>query len=419
MEEKEFVRKVREVGGRVAIVGGWVRDFIRGAEAKDKDYVVAGLDEASFGDLFPDAQKVGRSFPVFLLKIGGVSSEVALARTERKTGTGYLGFTSCSDKSVTLEDDLSRRDTTMNAMALELFSDGALPKRIDLFGGEADVRFRKIRAVSERFLEDPVRALRAARQAAAFGFSVEPRTIDLMAACRDELAREPQPRIFGEFSLALAARRPSVFFRTLLTARLLDAIFPEISALIGKTQPEAFHPEGDAFEHTMATVDAVAERTENLIVRFAALAHDLGKGTTPESILPHHYGHERRGLDVLAGWNRRMQMPRIWLQVAEFVIAQHMRASRLKKPGKIADLLVALSRLPVPAKDVLHVFCVDHGGLPPYFEHYDSLIKELLSVRGGDAPKELSGEDVGAWIRKQRAGRIRIAARQWRQEGEA
>ena len=409
MEETQFVRRVREAGGRVAVVGGWVRDTLRGVQPKDKDYVVAGLDENDFCGLFPGIQKVGRSFPVFLLKIDGASSEIALARTERKSGSGYLGFEICADKNVALEDDLSRRDTTMNAMAVELFADGAPPKRIDLFGGEADIRSGRIRAVSERFMEDPVRALRAARQAAVFDFTVEPRTIDLMSACREELMKEPQPRIFGEFSRAMEASRPSVFFRTLYRARLLDAIFPEIFALVGKTQPAAFHPEGDTFEHTMATVDAVAERTENVVVRFAALVHDFGKGTTPQSMLPHHYGHEVRGLAVLEAWNRRMQFPRVWLQVAEFVIAEHMRASRLKKPGKIAELLVALSRLPVPAKEVLHVFCVDHGGLPPYFERYDSLIAELLSIRGGDAPEELRGEAVGKWIRTKQAHCIRMA----------
>ena len=416
MEEMQFVRRVREAGGRVAVVGGWVRDTLRGVKPKDKDYVVSGLDENDFCGLFPGIQKVGRSFPVFLLEIDGVSSEIALARTEQKSGTGYLGFEIRADKTVALEDDLSRRDTTINAMALELFSDGTPSRRIDLFGGEEDIRSRRIRAVSERFLEDPVRALRAARQAAVFGFTVEPQTIDFMSACREELMKEPQPRIFGELSRALEASRPSVFFLTLERARLLDAIFPELFALIGKTQPVAFHPEGDAFAHTMATVDAVAERTENIVVRFAALVHDLGKGTTPQSMLPHHYGHERRGLDVLEAWNRRMQLPKVWLQVAEFVIAEHMRASRLKKPGKIAELLVALSRLPVPAKEVLHVFCVDHGGLPPYFERYDALIAELLSIRGGDAPKELRGEAVGAWIRSQRTHCIRMAAKRWQDE---
>ncbi len=412
MEENVFVRRVREAGGRAAIVGGWVRDSLRGAEPKDKDYVVAGIGEADFCALFPEAQKVGRSFPVFLLDVDGRSSEIALARTERKTGKGYLGFDAFSDKSVTLEDDLSRRDTAMNAMALELFSDGTPSRRIDLFDGEEDIRCRRIRAVSERFTEDPVRALRAARQAAVFGYTVEPRTIGFMRDCREELMAEPQERVFGELSRALAAPRPSVFFRTLLAADLLETVFPELFALIGKTQPAAFHPEGDAFEHTMATVDEVAGRTDHVVVRFAALVHDIGKGATPADMLPHHYGHETKGLSVLAAWNQRMTLPRQWFRVAEFVIAEHMRASRLKKPGKIAALLMALSRLPVPAKEVLHVFAADHGELAPYFVRYDELIQKLCAVKGSEAPEELRGEAVGAWIRAQQARIVRGALKE-------
>ncbi len=413
MEELKFVQRIRNAGGRAAIVGGWVRDTIRGAQPKDKDYVVSGMDADGFAGLFPEAKKVGKSFPVYLLEIDGASAEVALARTERKNGTGYLGFEVRSDAEVTLEDDLSRRDTTMNAIAAELFSDGMPPRRIDLFGGTEDIRSGLIRAVSPRFMEDPVRALRAARQAAVFDYSIETETIHLMHNCREELKKEPPPRIFGELSRSLTARHPSVFFRMLDKAGLLDAIFPEIHALIGKTQPAAFHPEGDAFEHTMKTVDSVAELTENVIVRFAALVHDIGKGTTPESLLPHHYGHESRGLSVLAHWNKRMQLPKSWLQVAEFVIAEHMRASRLKKPGKIAALLVELSRLPVPAGEVIHVFHVDHGGLPPYFKQYDTLIAELNSVRGNDAPKSLKGREIGDWIRRRQMQCIQNASKSW------
>ena len=402
MDEKEFVRRVRENGGRVAIVGGWVRDSLRGASPKDKDYVVAGVDAADFCALFPDAQQVGRAFPVFLLNVDGRSSEIALARTERKTGTGYLGFTVHSDPSVTLEEDLSRRDTTMNAMATELFSDGTPSKVIDLFGGEEDIRHSCIRAVSEHFVDDPVRALRAARQAAVFDFTVESCTVEYMCACRAELMNEPQERIVGELERALHAARPSVFFRTLLAAGLLDAVFPELFALIGKTQPTEFHPEGDAFEHTMKTVDEVARRTGNISVRFAALVHDIGKGATPPEMLPHHYGHEQRGLSVLAAWNGRMTLPKLWRRIADFVIAEHMRAPRLEKPGKIASFLMALSKLPVPVGEVLHIFAVDHGGLPPYLEQYEALTEKLHAVTGRDAPKELQGEAVGAWLQGQR-----------------
>lgn len=413
MKESELVRQIHMAGGRIAVVGGWVRDSLRGVEPKDKDYVISGVGEDEFISLFPEAQKVGRSFPVFLLRVNGEASEIAFARTERKTGKGYRGFCVQSSIDVTIEDDLSRRDTTINAMALELFEDGATPQLINLFSGEADVERGIIRAVSSCFTEDPVRALRAARQAAEFGYDIEPNTIRYMHLCREELEGEPQERIFAELSRALAAPRPSVFFRSLLSADLLDLIFPEIFALIGKTQPKAFHPEGDAFEHTMATVDAVASRTENLVVRFAALVHDIGKGVTPEDLLPHHYGHEVKGLAVLEKWDSRMGFPKLWRRVADFVIAEHMRAPRLKKAGKIVDFLISLSKLPVPARDVLQIFLVDHGDLPYYLEQYEALIGKMLSVNGSDAPENLQGQEIGAWIRAQRTRCLQEARKDW------
>lgn len=417
MKESEFVRHIRRAGGRIAVVGGWVRDSLRGVDPKDKDYVISGVSEETFLSLFPEAQKVGRSFPVFLLCVDGQSSEIAFARTERKNGKGYRGFSIRSTPGISLEDDLSRRDTTINAMALELFADGTPAQLIDLFGGKEDVGRGVIRAVSGCFTEDPVRALRAARQAATFAYEIEPRTIQYMKSCREELAGEPQERIFAELSRALAAQRPSVFFRSLLSADLLDLIFPELFALIGKTQPKEFHPEGDAFEHTMATVDAVASRTDDIVVRFAALVHDIGKGVTPEEMLPHHYGHEVKGLSVLAQWDARMGFPKLWRRVSDFVIAEHMRAPRLKKPGKIADFLVRLSKLPVPASDVLQIFYVDHGDLPFYLEQYQVLVSKLLSVSGNNAPEKLHGEEIGAWIREQRTRCIRDAKKDWRNQG--
>lgn len=413
MKELEFVRRVHTAGGRAAIVGGWVRDSLRGEEPKDKDYVVVGLDEPAFLSLFPEAQKVGRAFPVFLLRLDGNSSEIALARTERKTGKGYRGFVTRADGCVTLEEDLSRRDTTMNAMALELFPDGRASVLIDPFGGENDVRQGRIRAISDCFLEDPVRALRAARQAAVFGYAIESHTVELMCACREELLGEPQERIFGEFSRALAAPKPSVFFRALLDANLLDAVFPELFALIGKTQPKDFHPEGDAFAHTMTMVDIVAGRTDNIVARFAALVHDIGKGMTPIDMLPHHYGHEQRGIDALAAWDARMTLPKLWRHVAEFVIIEHMRAPRLQKPKKIAALLVALSKLPIAAREILYILEADHGGLPPYLAHYDELSEKLLAIGGNDAPETLQGKEIGMWIEARRARCVQETMRTW------
>ena len=394
MQEMAFVKQVRAAGGKVYAVGGWVRDQLRGVSPKDKDYVVAGLTAEAFTALFPEAKCVGISFPVFLLPMGKWSAEIALARRERKRGTGYRGFAVEADGTVTIEEDLFRRDTTINSMAMELPGE----RLIDPYGGQNDIDKHLIRAVSSHFMDDPVRALRAARQAAEFDFSVTPETISYMTACQDELCREPGERILGDLTRALSSPRPSVFFRVLRQAGLLEAVFPEIHALIDKTQPAFFHPEGDAFEHTMYIVDAVAAENEDVVTRFAALAHDLGKGTTPSEMLPHHYGHEDRGIEVLDAWGKRLPFSTRWRETARFVIAEHMRAPRLNKPGKIVRLLLALSRLPIGAAGFSLIIQKDHGSLPSYLAHASEYLRLIQSVRGTDAPKGLRGKAIGDWL---------------------
>ena len=394
MQEMAFVKQVRAAGGKVYAVGGWVRDQLRGVSPKDKDYVVAGLTAEAFTALFPEAKCVGISFPVFLLPMGKWSAEIALARRERKRGTGYRGFAVEADGTVTIEEDLFRRDTTINSMAMELPGE----RIIDPYGGQNDIDKHLIRAVSSHFMDDPVRALRAARQAAEFDFSVTPETISYMTACQDELCREPGERILGELTRALSSPRPSVFFRVLRQAGLLEAVFPEIHALIDKTQPAFFHPEGDAFEHTMYIVDAVAAENEDVVTRFAALAHDLGKGTTPSEMLPHHYGHEDRGIEVLDAWGKRLPFSTRWRETARFVIAEHMLAPRLNKPGKIVRLLLALSRLPIGAAGFSLIIQKDHGSLPSYLAHASEYLRLIQSVRGTDAPKGLRGKAIGDWL---------------------
>lgn len=394
MQEMAFVRQVRAAGGKVYAVGGWVRDQLRGVSPKDKDYVVAGLTAEAFTALFPEAKCVGISFPVFLLPMGKWSAEIALARRERKRGTGYRGFAVEADGTVTIEEDLFRRDTAINSMAMELPGE----RLIDPYGGQNDIDKHLIRAVSSHFMDDPVRALRAARQAAEFDFSVTPETISYMTACQDELCREPGERILGELTRALSSPRPSVFFRVLRQAGLLEAVFPEIHALIDKTQPAFFHPEGDAFEHTMYIVDAVAAENEDVVTRFAALAHDLGKGTTPSEMLPHHYDHEDRGIEVLDAWGKRLPFSTRWRETARFVIAEHMRAPRLNKPGKIVRLLLALSRLPIGAAGFSLIIQKDHGSLPSYLAHASEYLRLIQSVRGTDAPKGLRGKAIGDWL---------------------
>ncbi|HCB94078.1 MAG TPA: tRNA adenylyltransferase [Selenomonas sp.] len=398
MEEREFADIIREAGGRVFLVGGYVRDLLLKRPSKDRDYVICGLKEQFFHELFPGAKQVGSSFPVFLLSVGDAVCEVSFARRERKSGKGYLGFAVEYDSDVTIEEDLFRRDTGMNSIAMEL-PEGNL---IDPYGGAEDIRLGRIRAVSEHFLEDPVRALRAARQAAELGFSISEDTIAYMSQCGDELKDEPHERILGEMQKSLASDKPSVFFRYLDRAGLLDICFPEIFQLKGKPQPVEFHPEGDAYEHVLNVVDEVAVRNPDLEVRFAALCHDLGKGLTPEEMLPHHYGHEKTGVEVLRQWNSRMTLPKLWIDCAEFVIREHMRAPRLEQPGKIVDLLMAIEKSKLSVKGFRDIVSVDHGGLPAYLENAEEIIGRLLQVSGSGAPEKLRGPKIAMWIRERR-----------------
>ena len=227
-----------------------------------------------------------------------------------------------------------------------------------------------------------------------------------MKVCGAELAHEPTERIFDELETALKTDKPSIFFRSLERADLLGITFPEIARLRGKIQPLFFHPEGDAYEHTLNILDDVAKINPKPIVRFAAMAHDLGKGTTPLEMLPHHYKHENRGLEVLKEMNRRMTLPNDWKKVASFVIREHMRAPRLEKAGKIVDLLLELNALKISAKDFGDIIRIDNHGLPPYLEHAQEIIDELLKIGGKDAPPELEGAAIGKWIHDERIRRF-------------
>lgn len=397
MTEQEFCKKIQAFGGELYIVGGWVRDIIRHAVPKDKDYVVCHVDEMDFINAFPKAKKVGKSFPVYLVNIEGKNCEVAFTRTERKSGHGYKGFVVDYDKNVSIEDDLFRRDTTMNSIAYDV----ATEKFLDPYNGTADIRNHLIRAVSFHFADDPVRALRAARQASEFNFKIDDETIKLMHKCKDEMQYEPSERIFNEMQRALATARPSIFFRNLQRAGLLEVLFPEIFALIGKTQPKLFHPEGDAFEHTMEIVDIVASLTDDLAVRFAGLVHDIGKGATPPEMLPHHYGHERIGGDILLKWNERMTLPKKWLQGGLFVIKEHMRAARLGKMGKIVDLLLAVEKNPLGFDGFNAVILADSKHLPYYLADYKNYLHKIHSVSMANCPKELKGKAIGDWLRQE------------------
>ena len=396
MDEREFFKKIREAGGRAYLVGGAVRDMLMGHLAHDRDYLVCGVTREDFLSLFPDARLAGRSFPVFLLEIDGAVCEAAFARIERKTGRGYSGFSAECGKDITVEQDLARRDTTINSMAMD--EEGRV---IDPFGGDEDIRRKVIRATSPRhFAEDPVRALRAARQAAQFRFTIEAETLRLMGKCVDELRDEPAERKFSELRKALASPAPSRYFLELRDAGLLTQEFPWVAALIGKTQPAEFHPEGDAFTHTMQAVDWAAEHGASEVGVFAALMHDVGKGTTPTEMLPHHYGHEERGLDILPEVADALKIPKLWRKCAELVIREHMRIPRIKSPGKIRDLLRAVEKVPMSPQDFKIVIAADKcGKIPLWLAMYEDCVAAMKSGAPFAVPGRLRGEEIGEYIR--------------------
>ncbi|QEL66558.1 multifunctional tRNA nucleotidyl transferase/2'3'-cyclic phosphodiesterase/2'nucleotidase/phosphatase [Oryzomicrobium terrae] len=287
------------------IVGGAVRDRLLGRPVNDRDYVVVGASpEAMVARGF---LPVGRDFPVFLHPKS--KEEYALARTERKTGRGYHGFAFYAAEDVTLEEDLARRDLTINAMAEEVGGDGTV---VDPYGGQADLAAKVLRHVGPAFAEDPVRILRLARFAARFAdFTVAPETLALMRAMVDdgEADHLVPERVWQEISRGLMEPAPSRMLQVLRECGALARLAPEIDALFGVPQRHEFHPEGDVAAHLLLVIDRAAARGEPLPVRFAALCHDLGKGTTPAEYLPRHHGHEERGVPLVEALCARWKVP--------------------------------------------------------------------------------------------------------------
>lgn len=401
MTRNEFAATIAGLGGKAYLVGGSVRDHFMGKVPKDHDYSVTGLTEEVFTAAFPQAKRVGVGFPVYLLEVDGETSEVAFARKEWKSGMGYHGFAFEVDPSITIEEDLSRRDTTMNAMAIDL----STGQTIDPFNGLKDVKEHTIRAINEHFCDDPTRALRAARQAAQHRFTIHPFTWRMMERCAKELSNGPTERVLNELKLALASTKPSDFF-TQMPEPLLKVAFPEIHALIGKTQPVRHHPEGDAFIHSMVVLDKVASKTDDLKVRFCALYHDIGKGTTPLNILPHHYGHEKRGMEVLDELDKRMTLPHDWKKAAKFVSKYHMIVKVVEHPGTIVKILFELDKAPISTKGFKIVCAADSktNFNPLWLKCADDFITILKSqVKGSDAPSHLQGPRVGEWVHSRRA----------------
>ena len=318
---------------KIYCVGGAVRDRLLGLPVQDRDWVVVGAtpEEMAARGYRP----VGKDFPVFLHP--ETHEEYALARTERKTAPGYKGFVIHAAPDVTLEQDLLRRDFTVNAIAED--ADGKL---FDPYGGEADLRAGILRHVSPAFGEDPVRILRAARFVARFGFSIAPETLALMRQMvgngeADALVAE---RVWQELARGLMGETPSKFFTTLRECGALAKILPEVDALFGVPQPPQYHPEIDCGIHTMLVLDDAAQHGYALGTRFAALTHDLGKGSTPADILPRHIGHEARGVDLLRALCERLRVPGECRDLGLLVARYHgdVHRARQLRPDTIVRL---------------------------------------------------------------------------------
>lgn len=320
---ENMANKIKENGGTLYLVGGAVRDSIIGIDVYDEDYCVAGLTEEEFINLFPNAISRGKSFEVF--DIDGI--EFALARTETKSGVGHKEFDVTVGKNITIEEDLKRRDITINSIAKDVLT-GEI---IDPFNGISDIENKIIRATSEAFKEDPLRVYRAARFACKLGFKIEDRTLRLMEELKKELSTLSSERVFDELRKALSYDKPSIFFKELRNANILDVHFVEIYKLIGVMQPEKYHPEGDAFNHTMLALDKCSELTSDVKIRFAALVHDLGKGVTPKEEYPHHINHDINGVQEVINLANRLKIPNDWKDVGKVAAKEHMRAGIFNK----------------------------------------------------------------------------------------
>lgn len=303
---------------QIYLVGGAVRDELLGLQAADRDWVVVGSTAAAM--LAAGYLPVGKDFPVFLHP--QTHEEYALARTERKIAAGYAGFRCYAAADVTLEQDLLRRDLTINAMARD--KNGTL---IDPYGGAADLRAGILRHVSPAFSEDPVRILRTARFAARYDFRVAPETAALMCdmVSNGEINALVTERVWQELAKGLMEQTPQKMFQVLRDCGALAVLLPEVDALFGVPQPAAFHPEIDAGIHTIMTLSYAAARRYTLPERYAALLHDLGKARTPTDLLPRHYGHDHAGLEPVRAVNQRWRVPKQCAELALLVCEYHMR----------------------------------------------------------------------------------------------
>jgi tRNA nucleotidyltransferase (CCA-adding enzyme) len=397
----------------IYLVGGAVRDKLLGIPVKDRDWVVVG---AMPEDLTARGYKmVGADFPVFLHP--ETREEYALARTERKSGRGYKGFTVYAGPDVTLEQDLARRDLTINAMA-----EDASGRLIDPFGGAADLERGILRHVSPAFAEDPLRVLRVARFAARFGYPVAHETQALMRALVEagEMEALVAERVWAELERALGEKQPVRFFEVLRECGALQRLLPELDALFGVPQPPEHHPEIDTGVHTLMVLAQAARLSAEPPVRFAALLHDLGKGTTPPAEWPKHHGHEERSVQLARGLCQRLRAPNEYRDLAMLVAGFHAHCHRVMelRDATLLETLEALGAFRRPERVEAFVLAceADFRGRTGYEDRpypqaavFRQLFAAAQAVDTTAIAAGQSGPQVGEAIRRARIDAIRQA----------
>lgn len=390
---------------QIYLVGGAVRDSLINYPTSEKDWVVVGATPEQMTDL--GYKPVGQDFPVFIHPKTG--EEYALARSERKSGHGYKGFEFYTSTEVSLEEDLIRRDLTINAMAQD--DAGQI---IDPFGGQQDLEEKLLRHVSEAFTEDPLRVLRVARFAARYahlGFTVAPETMDLMKTivANGEMEFLVAERVWKETSRALTEQSPQVFIQVLKECNALQVLLPEVDALFGVPQRADFHPEIDTGIHTLMALEASTKLSDCEAIRFAVLVHDVGKAITPENVLPSHSGHEKRGLPLVKTLCDRLAVPNKHRQLAMAVTEFHLQSHKAfeLKPSTLLKLFQSLGAIRASEKlaDFLTCCEADIRGRAGFedaaYPSKDYLLAALDAVSQVDISDLVSQGVTGAEIGKQ------------------
>ena len=392
------------------LVGGAVRDALLNIPIKDKDWVVVGSTPAELINL--GYSQVGADFPVFLHPKS--KEEYALARTERKSGSGYQGFNCDFNPDITLEEDLMRRDLTVNAMAQN--DDGSI---VDPYNGQQDIKDKKLRHVSDAFSEDPLRVLRVARFAARFahlGFTIANETITLMQdiANSGELALLTPERVWQETERALGESQPWVYFQALRDCNALAIIFPELDNLFGIPQPEKHHPEIDCGIHTLMVLEQASKLTTDINIRWASLLHDLGKGLTRAEILPSHHGHEQSGEKLVIQLNERLKTPNEFKDLSRLVCVYHTHVHRAfeLRPQTLLKFFnsIDLWRKPERLQQILIACKADSRGRTGFedveysqVEYITEIAKACLKINAKEfVAQGIQGKAIGEAMAKKR-----------------